>query len=669
MRTMEAGDLCLLRFVGETALSLDGTQIAFTVMRPDGEADRNRTSIWVVPVEGGPARQVTSDNTNSSSPCWSPDGTSLAFASDRQGSPQISILDLAHGGEARQVTDDRAHPASAPLWSPGGDALAFLCRVPSVPSAEHIVTYPDAADEPKVITRASYKREGGGFLDVTRNQLFVVPVGGGTPRQLTTCAMGVGGPTSASERNLGIGAPVWSPDGTKIAFVSYDDDDRDGRCDVYTVALADAAVSRITPHDGGYASPAWSPDSSHLAVIGRAYPRMGGANNRLWVIPSTGGALRLVTDFDRNIGAGIMSDTGAGDRSQPAWVGGRLYFLCADRGAAPIWAAPASGGKPEQVTVGRQAIARWDIDHSGNTLVYAASNPTSPGELYRQRLDAPPSQTAVLTALNRSIAHDIHLGEIEEFSLPPSEATGEEIQGWIMKPPGFDPAKKYPLLLEIHGGPAASYGTSWFHEFQYFAAKGYVIVFANPRGSQGYGEHFSTSIYQGWGPKPFVDVMNAVDHVIAQGFIDSIHLYVTGGSYGGYLTNWVVTHTDRFRAAAAQRCVSDLRSLALAGDCNTIWMMDYYGGMPWEETAVYAEDSPITHIAHCTTPLFIEHEEEDHRCPMDQAEQMYNALKTLGIDTELVRYPNESHGMSRNGKPLHRIDRLRRIASWFERHT
>lgn len=668
MRTMEASDLCLLRFVGEMALSPDGMQIAFTVIRPDDEANRNRTSIWVVPAEGGPVQQVTSDDTNSSSLCWSPDNTSLAFTSDRQGAAQIYVLDLARGGEARQVTHDQDHPASSPLWSPSGDTLAYLCRVPSVPAAGHVVTYPDTMDQPKVITRASYKREGAGFLDPTRNQLFVLPVGGGTPRQLTTCAMGIGGPTSASERNLGIGSPIWSPDGAKIAFVSYDDDDRDGRCDVYTVTLVDATLTRITPYDGGYASPTWSPDGSHLAVIGREYPRMGGANNRLWVVPADGGPLRLVADFDRNIGAGIMSDTGTGDRSQSAWVGDRLYFLCANHGAADIWQVPARGGEPEQVTVGQHAIARWDIAPTGNVLVYAASTPTSPGEIYRQRLDASTSQTTQLTELNQPITRDIHLGEIDEFWLPAPKAADEKIQGWILKPPGFDPAMTYPLLLEIHGGPAASYGMSWFHEFQYFAAKGYVIVFANPRGSQGYGERFSTAIYQEWGPKPLADVLNAVDHVIAQGFIDPDHLYVTGGSYGGYLTNWLVTHTDRFRAAATQRCVSDLRSLALAGDCNTIWMTDYYGGMPWEEPAVYAEDSPITHIERCTTPLFIEHEEEDHRCPMDQAEQMYNALKTLGIDTELVRYPHESHGMSRNGTPLHRIDRLRRIGDWFERH-
>ena len=667
-RMIDATDLGLLRFIVEAMLSPDGTQVACTVVRPDNVADCNRSSIWIVPTAGGAARPVTDAAVNSTSPSWSPDGTRLAYASGSGSTSQIFICDCAAGGAIRQLTHDLAYPATAPLWSPDGKAIMFQRAVPSVSPPEAVVTYRDERDRPRVITWASYKREGTGFLDHRRTQLFVVPIAGGNARQLTTCPMGIGGPTSASERNLGIGAPVWSPNGTTIAFVTYADEDRDGQCDVWTVRVADGALTRVTPHDGGYGSPVWSPDSCHLAVIGRPYPRTGGANNRLWIFPAVGGAPMQVADFDRNIGGGLMSDTGGGDRSQPAWIGDQLYFLCANHGTAQVWRVPATGGAPVAVTAGRHAISRWDIDTLGRTLVYVASSPTNPGELFRQSLDAPAGHAAPVTEFNRHVTEEIALGDPEEFWLAPGEGADEAIQGWILRPPSFDATQRYPLLLEIHGGPAASYGMSWFHEFQYFAAQGYVLVFCNPRGSQGYGERFATAIYQGWGPKPLTDVLHAVDHALAGGSIDADRLYVTGGSYGGYLTNWLVTHSDRFRAAATQRCVSDLRSLALAGDCNTTWMIDYYGGMPWEEPDVYAEDSPITHIAHCTTPLFIEHEEEDHRCPMDQAEQMYNALQRLGVETALVRYPHESHGMSRSGRPLHRIDRLHRIAGWFARH-
>jgi dipeptidyl aminopeptidase/acylaminoacyl peptidase len=345
------------------------------------------------------------------------------------------------------------------------------------------------------------------------------------------------------------------------------------------------------------------------------------------------------------------------------WVGNDLLFLAAINGTAQIWRVQASGGAPTQITEGAHAIAGWDSSPDGSVLAFGASTATSPGELFCQtRGDA-----RALTVLNAEIAA-MDLSGREEFWLPAGDGTGEQIQGWIIKPPGFDPAATYPLILEIHGGPAGTYGVGWFHEFQYFAAQGYVVVYTNPRGSQGYGEEFCTSIYQDWGTKPLMDVLAAVDHVIDQGYIVTDRLYVTGGSYGGYMTNWVVTHSDRFRAGAGERCVTDLRTLALADDTGTLWLGDYFGGMPWEQPEIYAQNSPITHIANCHTPLFIEHEEEDHRCPMDQAEQTYNALHKLGVETELVRYPKEPHGMSRDGGPLHRVDRLQRIIGWFERH-
>lgn len=655
MQRMAATDLFRLRFVGDVAISPEGSQIACTVTRADGEANRNRTSIWIAPVHGGEARQVTSGEKKDTNPAWSPDGKKIAFASDRGEKGQIFVLDIVGGGEARQLTNGNEHAASEPVWSPDGAWIAYLCRVPSVPEPVHNVEYKDDTDKPKIITRAKYKYDGEGFFDHTRKQLFVIPASGGEPRQITTGTMGVAN-------------AAWSPDGARIAFASNrdDDEDHDRRMDIWTVEVSTGALARVTPHDGAYGSPTWSPDSRTLAFVGHPYPAKGGANDRLWTAPITGGTPKQVTEFDRSIGSGIMSDTGANDRRRPAWVGDNLYFLAAIDGTAQIWRVPAGGGVPAQVTEGTHAIAGWDIAPDSTRLAFGASTPTSPGELFCQPLGGSGEARAV-TTLNTEIAA-IDTSGREEFWLPAGDGTGERIQGWIVKPPGFDPAAKYPLILEIHGGPAAAYGVGWFHEFQYFAAQGYVVVYTNPRGSQGYGEEFCTSIYQDWGTKPLMDVLAAVDHVIGQGYIDTDRLYVTGGSYGGYMTNWVVTHSDRFRAGATQRCVSDLRTLALADDTGTLWLGDYFGGMPWDQPEAYAKNSPITHIARCRTPLFIEHEEEDHRCPMDQAEQVYNALHKLGVETELVRYPKEPHGMSRDGGPLHRVDRLQRIIGWFERH-
>jgi dipeptidyl aminopeptidase/acylaminoacyl peptidase len=652
---MTASDLFRLRFVGDVAVSPDGSQVACTVTRADGAENRNRTSIWVAPVNGGEARQVTSGEKKDTGPAWSPDGTKIAFASDRGKKSQIFVLDLARGGEASPITNDDEHAASEPAWSPDGKTIAYLCKVPSVSEPVHNVDYKDDSDKPKIITRAKYKYDGEGFFDQTRKQLFVIPATGGEARQLTSGTMGVG-------------QIAWSPDGTRIAFTSNrgENEDHDRRSDIWTIDVASGALTQVTPHDGAYGSPVWSPDGASLAFVGHTHPTKGGANDRLWTAPATGGTPQQVTDFDRSIGSGVMSDTGANDRSRPAWIGDDLYFLAAMNGTAQVWRVPASGGTPTQITEGAHAIAGWDSSPDGAVLAFGASSATSPGELFCQSRGSGGDARA-LTALNAEIA-DIDVSGREEFWLPAGDGTGEQIQGWIIKPPGFDPAAKYPLILEIHGGPAGTYGVGWFHEFQYFAAQGYVVVYCNPRGSQGYGEEFCTSIYQDWGTKPLMDVLAAVDYVIAQGYIDTDRLYVTGGSYGGYMTNWVVTHTDRFRAGATQRCVTDLRTLALADDTGTLWLGDYFGGMPWEQPEIYAENSPITHIANCHTPLFIEHEEEDHRCPMDQAEQTYNALHKLGVETELIRYPKEPHGMSRDGGPLHRVDRLQRIIGWFERH-
>ncbi len=658
-RPITVEDLYRLRFVHEVRLSPDGSRVVFSVTQADGTVNRNRTALWLAPADGSaPARQLTSGERRDTSPRWSPDGTHIAFLSDRGGEKtkaQLYVLDLS-GGEAQPLTSVEDQTASDAEWSPDGTQIAFLYKVPSVPEPQHNVEYTDDTDKPKIIARAKYKYDGAGFFDTKRTQLFVVAATGGEARQVTHGTMGVA-------------QIAWSPDGTHMAFASNRDDneDRTMETDIWTVEAATGTLEQITTHDGAYGNPAFSPDGSQIAFTGHPFPAKGGAGDKLYVAPAKGGTTRQVTAWDRNIGGGVMSDTGANGRSGPVWVGNDLYVLAPEKGTAQVWRIPASGGDPTQVTFGTHAVAGWDIAPDGSVLAYGASKTTTPGEVFVQPLTRPGEPTVALTTFTEETLGGVELPDAEEFWLPAGDGTGESVQGWILKPPGFDASRKYPLILEIHGGPAGTYGTGWFHEFQYFAAQGYVVVYCNPRGSQGYGEQFCTSIYQDWGTKPFMDVMAAMDHTIGKGYIDESHLYVTGGSYGGYMTNWCVTHTDRFRAGATQRCVSDMRTLCLAGDMGTLWLKNYTGGQPWEVPEVYTRMSPITYIAQCRTPLFIEHEEEDHRCPMDQAEQVYNALNALGVPTELIRYPKEPHGMSRDGGPLHRADRLRRIVGWFAR--
>jgi len=655
-QAITAKDLFALRFVGEVQLSPDGTQVAYTVTQADGETNRNRTAIWLASADGDtPPRQLTSGEKRDTAPRFSPDGTKLAFVSDRGKKAQVYLLDLTGGGEAMPLTHDDEHGASAPVWSPDGSQIAYLCKVASVPKPEDAAEYKDDTDKPRVITRGRYKFDGQGFFDETRNQLFVVPTTGGEPRQLTT-------------GEVGVGSPAWSPDGTRIAVVSNREAgaETEPASDIWLVAVNDGALTRLSPH-GQYSDPAWSPDGSQVAFTGHPYPTRGGTGSKLYVVPATGGEPRQVTKWDRNIGGGVMSDTGANGRSTPVWVGDQLYVLAPEKGTAQVWRIPATGGDPTQVTFGTHAIAGWDITADGGTLAYGASKVTSPGELFVQPLNRPGEPTIQLTHLTEQTLGGIDVPDAQEFWLTAGDGTGEMIQGWILKPPGFDASKKYPLLLEIHGGPAGTYGVGFFHEFQFFAAQGYVVVYCNPRGSQGYGDVFCTSIYQDWGTKPLMDVLAAVDYAVSKGYVDESRMYVTGGSYGGYMTNWVVTHSDRFRAGATQRCVSNLASFSLVSDIGRHFTRDYMGGQLWEVPEVLTRNSPITYITQCKTPLFIEHEEEDHRCPMEQSEQVYNALTALGVPTELVRYPKESHGMSRDGGPQHRVDRLTRIAGWFKR--
>ena len=667
-RGIAVEDLYRLRFAHRVALSPDGTRVAFTLMEPDEGTNRNRYSLLVTAAEGGDAVGIVDGQPADPSPDWSPDGTRLAFVARDSGTAQLWVWDASRA-DARQITSGE-HPVSGPCWSPDGTRLAYLSRVPSLPAPWRPVDFDDPSDAPKVITRARYKFDGMGWFDQSRSQVFVVSADGGAPRQLTHGATGVFHPIWTAERGMPLGGPAWSHDGTRLAFVTSTEDDerRDGRCDVWTVQVDSGAMARVTPNDGLYGCPAWSPDDRSLAVVGTQLPKLGGANAVLWTVAATGGALTAIRDGDLCVGAGLMSDTGAPGRAQPEWIESTIYFLAGDRGTAQIWRVAADGGRPEPVTTGRHAIGDWSLDRFGRTVAFCASTPTSPGEVYCQSIGGPASPARPLTALNAGLLAERSVSAPEEVWVTAGDGSGTRVQGWIMRPVGFTPGRRYPLVLELHGGPHAAYGWSWYHEFQCLAAEGYIVAYGNPRGSTGYGEEFATSIYLDWGTKPMVDVMALLDAVVARGDVDEERLYVTGGSYGGYLVNWVVTHTDRFRAATTGRCVSDLQTLALADDNGTIWMAEYFGGMPWEQPEVYRFGSPITHIADCRTPLFIEHQEQDGRCTLDQAEQMYNALRVLGVETEMVLYPKEPHGMSRNGQPRHRVDRLVRTLAWFRRH-
>ncbi|HEX5164272.1 MAG TPA: S9 family peptidase, partial [Thermomicrobiales bacterium] len=415
--------------------------------------------------------------------------------------------------------------------------------------------------------------------------------------------------------------------------------------------------------------PSWSPDGSQLAAIGNWDPASGGAkNDNLWVVPAGGGEARnLSGDFDRSIGDSAMSDVYAGSSNRPLWApdGASLLMLVSDSGSTHIYRVSLDGGDITRITGGERRVSGVSLSSDGKTIAYVAGTSTNPGDLYVANIDG--SDERQLTNLNQDFLGSLTLSEPEEFRVP-SQSDGAEIQGWVMKPVGFEAGKKYPMILEIHGGPHAMYSNHMMHEFQLMAARGYVVVYCNPRGSAGYGEDFTTYTHKAWGEKDMPDVMAAVDHVVSQGYVDANRLGITGGSYGGYMTLWMIGHTDRFKAAVTQRCVSNLYSFYGTSDIGFTFGEYEFGGTAWEQREHFMKYSPITYVDKVTTPLLIVHSEQDYRCPIEQAEQVFISLKKLGREVEFVRFPDENHNLSRTGKPKHRIERLEFIIGWFDSH-
>ncbi|MFW6075842.1 MAG: S9 family peptidase, partial [Chloroflexota bacterium] len=415
--------------------------------------------------------------------------------------------------------------------------------------------------------------------------------------------------------------------------------------------------------------PQWSPDGSLVSAVGHWEAQAGGApDSSIWTVSSSGGeAVNVTPDFERSTADAAMSDMFQGSSTSYVWApdGSAIYFLASDSGATEIFRVDLEGHEVTKLTAAGDRISGVSIDRSGRTLAYVSANATNPGDLFQMPVDDATSTTR-LTKVNWDFLNEIALSEPEEFWVDSED--GAPIQGWVMRPLGFDPAVKYPMILQIHGGPHGMYANAFMHEFQLMAARGYVVVYSNPRGSAGYGESFTRSTHQNWGEADLPDLMAVVDHVVKQGYVDENRLGVTGGSYGGYMTLWTIGHSDRFKAAVTQRCVSNLYSFYGTSDIGWNFGEYNFGGTPWEQRDHFMKYSPITYVADMKTPLLIIHSERDFRCPIEQGEQVFISLKRLGRDVEFVRFPDETHNLSRSGKPKHRIERLGHIIGWFDRY-
>jgi dipeptidyl aminopeptidase/acylaminoacyl peptidase len=652
-RPIEIEDLFRIRLVNDPQVAPDGRRIAYTVTELDEKDNRYRAAIWLLNLGGsGEPRRLTSGRHRDGQPRWSPDGQTIAFTSDREtgddeiGKGQLWTIRVAGGEPARLSGLKEGVEEFA--WSPDGRAIVAVSKV----------LHGEKNDDTDVrhITTIRYRYDGEGYLDGKYRQLFVIDAASGEARQLTE------GPYEHTN-------PAWSPTGHEIAFASNRETDWEISHvrDIYTVRVGGSAIRRVTDGTGAWSHPSWSPDGTRIACYGTRELESDHALTEVFVVPSAGGSPESLTGgFDRSMRDQGISDLASFPLRPPLWDtdGQSLSVVFSDQGSVHLARITAADGELTQLTSGRRRAGGIALA-PGAGYVFAANDAVNPGELYAAGADG--RNIRQLTHVNDDWLAEVEIVEPEPFTVP--SADGTPIHGWIMKPVGFEEGKKYPLLLEIHGGPYGMYAESMMHEFQLLAARGYVVLYTNPRGSASYGDAFAGTLFRAWGKADFPDLMAAVDWAIAQGYVDENRLGVLGGSYGGYMTNWVITHTNRFKAAVTQRTVSNLYSSFGTDDIMYAHAPHTFGAWPWEDPDIYWELSPISYVDRIETPLLIEHQDEDYRCPLEQAEQLFTALKRQGKTVELVRYPEESHGMSRTGKPKHRVDRLRRMTEWMDRYV
>ncbi len=649
-RPLVPQDLFSFKFVGRPVFSPDAKKAVYTLAKPDKESNGYHVNVWLYDAESGETTQFTHSKAQDTAPAWSPCGKHIAFVSDRSGDKQIWVMPST-GGEAKQLTQVKGGLTEF-AWSPDAKRIAFISKWDGS-TEEECEDKKKYKSDVKVYTRIKHKFDGGGFWDNKWRQLWVIDVETGKVNQLTSGEHDVDG-------------IAWSPDCCRIAFVSArrTDPDLTNIRDLWTVGVDDKQLSLLFESKGPVSSPAWHPSGNLIGFVGHENQHTNTTNDALWIVPQEGGtAKNLTASYDLSVGGGVTGDMRY-QVAQVSWTwsqdGAKAYFLANVRGSRHLFSVDLDGSVSTVLDKDGDILG-FDVSDTGEIL-FTHTDHYNPGDLFRAR---PGQEPIRLTQVNDLLLSAVRLAEVEELDV--KGADGWPIQAWLMKPKDFDATKKHPLVLEIHGGPHAMYGNTFFFEFQLLAAKGFLVLFVNPRGSDGYGEAFRTACKGDWGGKDYEDLMLALDQVIARGFVDEANMGVTGGSYGGFMTNWVVGHTDRFKAACTQRCVSNLFSFYGTSDIGPLFGEHEFPGNPWDNLDVLLERSPFSYVKNIDTPLLIIHSEQDHRCPIEQAEQMFTALRRMGKETEFVRFPDESHDLSRSGKPHHRVERLERIVGWFEK--
>lgn len=640
-----------LEYAADPQISSDGKQVVYVRNFMDIMDDRRKSNLWIINADGSRHRPLTSGNANNFSPRWSPDGTKLLYASTASSSTELHVrwMDTGHSAKITNLT----HSPGGLSWSPDGSMIAFTMFVPK--EDKPMVSLPgkpdgaDWADPARVIDKLQYRADGAGYLEDGFTHVFVVPAEGGTPRQITS-----------GEFNHG-GTPQWTPDGEHLIISANRHENwrfEPNNSEIYRVSVSGGSITALTDRKGPDSNPVISPDGEKIAYTGYDEEYQGYQVSKLYVMNSDGSNSRMITgSLDRDVG-------------NVQWVssGNRIHFRYDDEGNSKIATVTLDGSVQDLAeNVGGTSIGRPYASGSFSVAVngmfaYTHTRPSYPADVAVASADR---TTTKITGLNEDLFGHKTLGEVEEIWYE-SSYDGRKIQGWIVKPPNFDPEKEYPLLLEIHGGPFANYGDRFSAEVQLYASRGYVVLYTNPRGSTSYGEEFGNLIHHNYPSQDYDDLMSGVDAVIEKGYIDEDRLYITGGSGGGVLTAWSIGKTDRFKAAVVAKPVINWYSFVLTADNPSFFYKYWFPGLPWNNLDHYMERSPISLVGNVTTPTMLLTGEQDYRTPMSETEQYYTALKLQKVESAMVRIPGAGHGIA--SRPSQLMTKVAHILEWFEKY-
>ena len=643
-------DLFDMEYVTEPSISPDGRKVVYVRNFKDIMTDRDYSNLWIVNSDGSQNRPITQGNQRDYAPVWSHDGTKLAFLSNQQDDKTKLFVHYFDTQTSVALTNSAVPPGSV-SWSYDNQSLAFTQFVPSTPkSLLNIPSKPTGADwnaAPIYIDEMVYRRDGAGYVKPGNRQIFTIGLAGGTARQWTS-----------DDHNYG--SPVWSKDGKSLFFSANLRENAEfepANSEIYQLNLTDGSIKALTNRFGPDSGPVLSPDGKKIAYTGNNDTFQGYQVTHLYVMNTDGsGVKNLTEDLDR-------------DASNPQWDanGQGIYFQYDEFGDTKVGYV-ALTGKVRTIVDGLGGLDLGRPYNSGtysvsanNKIAFTEGGPEHPADL---AIWSNGTKTRV-TRLNDDLFSYRKIGKTEELWWE-SSFDGKRIQGWIVTPPDFDPSKKYPFILEIHGGPFAMYGPSFAYEIQAYAAAGYVVLYTNPRGSTGYGQEFGNSIHHDYPNHDYEDLMSGVDAVIEKGYIDTDNLFVTGGSGGGVLTAWIIGKTDRFKAAVVAKPVINWYSFVLHADNPVFFTKYWFGAKPWEDVEYYHRRSPISLVGNVKTPTMLLTGENDYRTPISESEQYYAALKLQGVESAMVRIPNASHGLV--NRPSMLLGKNAAILSWFNHY-